>query len=157
MLVKKIMKVLSNLLGLNKKINASEIALKENGKAITLDDKIISIDERLDKISTFSEEEQVIGTWIDGKLVYRKFIIGTTPSTAGSWVGMAKISDDIDTLILLNGIVKSSATISTTIPKYESGSYNINLQTLNGTLRIWQNGYNNVPFVIVAIYTKSTD
>jgi hypothetical protein len=38
MLVKKIMKVLSNLLGLNKKINASEIALKENGKAITLDE-----------------------------------------------------------------------------------------------------------------------
>lgn len=38
MLVKKIMKVLSNLFGLNKKISASDIAIKDNnGKAKTLD------------------------------------------------------------------------------------------------------------------------
>lgn len=38
MLVKKIMKVLSNLFGLNKKISASDIAVKDsNNKAITLD------------------------------------------------------------------------------------------------------------------------
>jgi hypothetical protein len=61
MLVKKIMKVLSNLLGLNKKINANEIAIKENGKAITLDEKANKLDERLDNI----EEELKEKDWIE--------------------------------------------------------------------------------------------
>lgn len=62
------MKVLSNLFGLNKKISASDIAVKDNnGKAKTLDNY-------LDTINEYSTDEKIIGKWIDGKPIYRKVI-----------------------------------------------------------------------------------
>lgn len=59
------MKVLKNLFGLNKKISASEIAVKKNNKGVTLNDY-------LDNLNEYSTEETVIGKWIDGKPLYRK-------------------------------------------------------------------------------------
>ena len=71
MLVKNIMKVLKNLFGLNKKISASEIAIKDsNNNVYTLDD-YLKMDSR------YSTNEVVIGIWIDGKPLYRKTIIFT--------------------------------------------------------------------------------
>ena len=68
MLVSNIMKILKNLFGLNKKISASEIAFKDiNNSAFTLDQYLINL-------GTYSTEEQRIGTWIDGKPIYRKVI-----------------------------------------------------------------------------------
>lgn len=62
------MKVLSNLFGLNKKISASDIAIKDNsGKAKTLDNYLYTINE-------YSTDEEIIGKWIDGKLIYRKVV-----------------------------------------------------------------------------------
>ena len=62
------MQVLKNLFGLNKKIAASEIAIKNsNGEGVTLD-------EFLNTLDVYSTEEQIIGTWIDGKPLYRKVL-----------------------------------------------------------------------------------
>ena len=33
------------------------------------------LEDKVDKLSTYSTEEQVIGTWIDGKILYRKTIL----------------------------------------------------------------------------------
>ena len=67
MLVNKIMQVLKNLFGLNKKINASDVAVKKNNKGVTLNDY-------LDNLNEYSTEETVIGKWIDGKPLYQKVI-----------------------------------------------------------------------------------
>lgn len=68
MLVNKIMQVLKNLFGLNKKISASEIAIKDS------DNNVYTLDNYLNNRETYSTSEQVIGTWIDGKPIYRKVI-----------------------------------------------------------------------------------
>lgn len=39
---------------------------------------------KLDKMSNYSTDEQVIGTWIDGKPIYRKCYTGTASSTGGT-------------------------------------------------------------------------
>lgn len=72
------MKVLSNIFGLNKKINASDIAIKKNGKGVTLDNY-------LDSLNKYSTEEQVIGKWIDGKPIYQRLIIKNISSGANSF------------------------------------------------------------------------
>jgi len=112
-----------------------------------------------DDVDVYSTEEVKTNEVENGKKwpIYRKCIKGTMPSTAGGWVDMIKVSDYIGELFLLTGTIYSSPTIKTTIPKYESSSYNANLQILNGVLRISQNGYGNVPFIILAKYTKTTD
>lgn len=77
MLVNKIMKILKNLFGLNKKISASEIAFKD------INNSVFTLDQYLINMGTYSTEEQRIGTWIDGKPLYRKYI-GNTGSVASS-------------------------------------------------------------------------
>lgn len=62
------MQVLKNLFGLNKKISASEIAIKDSNN------NVYTLDNYLNNRETYSTSEQVIGTWIDGKPIYRKVI-----------------------------------------------------------------------------------
>lgn len=66
MLVSNIMQVLKNLFGLNKKISASEIAFKD------IKNSVFTLDQYLINMGTYSTEEQVIGKWTDGKILYRK-------------------------------------------------------------------------------------
>ena len=41
-------------------------------------DKLDELDTRLDGVETYSTEEHVVGTWIDGKPLYRKVYHGTS-------------------------------------------------------------------------------
>lgn len=65
MLVSKIMQVLSNLFGLNKKINANDIAVKDNnGKARTLDKSVI--------VNSGNNENGNWVKWADGTMIVRQ-------------------------------------------------------------------------------------
>lgn len=81
MLVSKIMQVLSNLFGLNKKISANDIAVKSsNNKAKTLD---AFLNNGYGNI--YSTNEIVIGRWKDNKSIYRKTIdCGALPNNCGN-------------------------------------------------------------------------
>lgn len=81
MLVSKIMQVLSNLFGLNKKISANDIAVKSsNNKAKTLD---AFLNNGYGNI--YSTNEIVIGRWKDNKPIYRKTIdCGALPNNCGN-------------------------------------------------------------------------
>ena len=80
MLVNKIMQVLKNLFGLNKKISASEIAIKDSNN------NVYTLDDYLKMGSIYSTNEVVIGRWIDGKPIYRKVL-----STVGLPGGTKKV------------------------------------------------------------------
>lgn len=81
MLVSKFMQILSNLFGLNKKINASDVAIKSsNNKAKTLD---AFLNNGYGNI--YSTNEIVIGRWKDNKPIYRKTIdCGALPNNCGN-------------------------------------------------------------------------
>lgn len=63
----------------------------------------------INKLDTYSTTEQVIGTWIDGKPLYRKVIFNQTLSTGsggGIWQGLITLSDyNIDKVIDINGYI----------------------------------------------------
>lgn len=57
--------------------------------------------------STYSTTEQVVGTWIDGKPLYRKVYTGTITPSSSSFAGI-DIAGDVDTLVSCNGSVDAT-------------------------------------------------
>ena len=104
-------------------------------------------------METYSTEEQVVGTWIDGKPIYRKLIFNN--STIGSII----VSLDIDTFIQFIGWYRDDNAdfpipwndFNSTYSSWCFGYYEKNKKTL--TIRSNKNftGYG------WAEYTKTTD
>jgi len=122
--------------------------------------------------NNYSTEEQVVGTWIDGKPIYQKIVSGITTSTAGTQDISLNVSIQqvIDFRLLLN--YSSGAThilnglnISTSSLTSGSISEGIKMQVHNNThtypniIRLSLKGstYLNIPFYAFVQYTKTTD
>lgn len=98
----------------------------EIGKALdatmgkVLDDKIAEVDNSLSDLSNqlselskkgvySSSNEVEIGTWIDGKPIYRMVLQGITPAQAAKHIVFANLSSlNIDKMTHIHGIVESS-------------------------------------------------
>lgn len=155
MLVSKIMKVLSNLFGLNKKINASDVAIKKNNKGVTLDNYLNNLNE-------YSTEETVIGKWYDGKPIYRKMLnsVGLAGNTKKS---IAYNIDNLDKIWIENGFAINALRI-VTVPMV---GYNGNLsekvdvwiEKQENVVKLYANGGwgNDWTFYVIINYTKTTD
>ena len=62
-------------------LNKMEAGIKQNNDSI---DEVKNIVNKVDNKFNYSTEEQMIGTWIDGKPLYRKYIdIGNLASSGG--------------------------------------------------------------------------
>lgn len=55
--------------------------------------------------NVYSTNEQVVGKWIDGKPIYQKTYITTTPSVANSNEDVCPLGVTVDELVSLDGIV----------------------------------------------------
>ena len=55
----------------------------------------------INKLNTYSEEEQVIGTWTDGKPLYRKVITKNITSTSQA---VSDVFKNLNTIVSINGI-----------------------------------------------------
>lgn len=118
----------------------------------------------------YSTDEQVIGTWINGKPLYRKVIETTTPTVAtdgtSAWrqviipnvaYGRVVSSDSIlgantrRSIILFHGKDNSAL--------YVRSHFLINTSNNNGVLEIECNNtaYNDKPVIAIVEYTKTTD
>ena len=114
---------------------------------------------------TYSPNEQVVGTWIDGKPIYRKVISSTTFSS--TYI----IADNIENIVDLKTIVyRSDYGICEFVPSRIGNTMSIdydnfqNIGTTDSTLGLtwgsgWQSGYGGMfkKIVIIAKYTKTTD
>lgn len=58
--------------------------------------------------NTYSTNEQVVGTWIDGKPIYRRVVMLTAPTTKNTQGTPVNISD-VDTVINLSNTIKSNS------------------------------------------------
>lgn len=115
----------------------------------------LNLEEAMEKNVVYSTSEQRIGTWIDGKPLYRKVITGTTNLTAGDLV------IDLSSLNI-NYISKMDGTVGTNfdykpINFYLDGNY-ISTRYAYGKMYLAStNAYTNLPFTMVLEYTKTTD
>lgn len=139
------MKVLSNLFGNNSKINASEIAIKDNnGKAKTLNNY-------LDNINKYSTDEKIIGTYIDGKPLYKKTFQVTTSATLNAFNDI--YSANIENVPSLHFQFRKGN------ERYPENHQQFSFYVVNGILKEYHtNGYYSEGELTVTLkYTKTTD
>lgn len=110
----------------------------------------------------YSLEEQVIGTWIDGKPLYRKVYQVTTPNGSGNNLDSIVIPADtsID-IVFIKGYINSSTDARVFLNVVEGSNFacayvasdkSVHMQII-GT---WD-GYKNRPAILSIDYTKTTD
>lgn len=110
----------------------------------------------------YSLDEVPVGTWIDGKTIYRKVFLGNIPNETNEWTNLFQLNDDIDQFVNLRGIMINTKTDGRIfpIPNYESTSYYIALSYLSQTryVQVMLNGwtYSAFGFIyrIIIDYTK---
>lgn len=125
----------------------------------------IAPDETDTASNNYSTDEQVIGTWIDGKPLYRKVISGTFPNrvVTGMTITDAGKIENLSELISLS---------STSYVSVYNERYSLPYLSQNGhaNLLLSQSGndcypycvislsvFTSAPFTMIAVYTKTTD
>lgn len=152
------MQVLSNLFGLNKKINASDVAVKKNNKGVTLNDY-------LDNLNEYSTEETVIGKWIDGKPLYQKVItFDNTISISYDDNTFIHNISNIDIIFVKNAFVYSKNekrfySIPVTLYNSNTATDDLNIMVDREKINFYvKSGWNTAwQKVIILNYTKTTD
>lgn len=133
------------------------MSIKYKGKTIC--GSVSGIPSGCQDTNNYSTEETVIGTWINGKPIYRKVLMVTSPTNNNATV--VATQPEIEIAIKLYGMTLSA--VNEPIPSHSTAFY----------LRTWfrceqhqivvqasaENGVNylGVPMFIIIEYTKSTD
>ena len=113
----------------------------------------------------YSEEETRIGTWIDGKPLYRKVISGKTGNSYGKdvWSEFASVIN-VDFVVNLHGTIDSKLEKAYTVSNYTNvvtDSYQFimfyNYNTNKIMYNITHSTLTNNPLIIIIEYTKTTD
>lgn len=106
--------------------------------------------------STYSTGEQVVGTWVDGKPLYRKIFTGT-----GNNTDIGNISD-VDQLVSIKGTIKATYGQIWPIPNFFSeqqywNSVFYDPSNTNVSLGTGNNYDSSSKYVVILEYTKTTD
>ena len=112
--------------------------------------------------NAYSTDERKVGTWIDGKPIYRKVIITTSPTSINDFQSIAILPENEKTLVNLRAqIYVQNASIITQVPfsfATESlGSIYFDPKTKNIIMSTNNSTYINSEVTIIAEYTKTTD
>lgn len=107
----------------------------------------------------YSTEETVVGRWIDGKPIYRRTFVTTSPNNAKIHITN---TGDIETIIDMYGFWQNANENRYTIFPYVTSSGNGSYTSgglENNNLFLWAtgDGYINRPLVAHFEYTKTTD
>lgn len=120
---------------------------------------ILELKEKIDKLTTYSTSEQVVGKWIDEKPVYRKIITGSLTKSGASTV-TSLLDIGYDTITKLDIITKNTDPI--TSQYYSSTTSNIRCYIVPASKQLKVeigSAYPTVPldYIITLEYTKTTD
>lgn len=108
--------------------------------------------------SMYSEEERVVGCWINGKPLYEKTFSATSPSTSGNPIEI-NMPENIDFIVDVKGTLLHGNQQYLPVNFYYSAKdYISTIATRTGICMHTQFGnYLNAPIVITVQYTKTTD
>lgn len=115
----------------------------------------------------YSTEETRIGTWIDGKPLYRKVILANSPSSSGNWASVALPIPNA-TVVKMSGTIYMNNDLVNMIPSQDiSGTvtkicYNARSTSNNGvpsgvSVYVSNNNFVSKKTIIILEYTKTTD
>lgn len=110
----------------------------------------------------YSTVETKIGTWVDGKPLYRKVISSTLPKVTTEDVGVTKtvsIDADIRTGFIETAYFNKDNQMMPMPFIFTGGQIIKSYMGLNGTITLWSNTtyVNEQPVTIIVCYTKTTD
>lgn len=107
----------------------------------------------------YSTEEQIIGTWTDGKTLYRKtYKFETSSGNVTYWTEFAKVPEDIETTINMYGTITDSDGNVHPINYYEADTKYIFIMVYYGTSLSYQMAGYGLSIVNFTVeYTKTTD
>lgn len=110
-------------------------------------------------IENYSTTETKIGTWIDGKPLYRICFDSTTGSTANRDSIVADCSSlNIDKILFLNGTLNGTAIKIPANYFYSNTNYgSLYYDTIAGKILAFATQYTSTPIQIILEYTKTTD
>ena len=104
----------------------------------------------------YSTEETRIGTWIDGKPLYRKVVIANSPSASDGTVIPA---DAEKNYVSIRGYLNAASGSRMFFNAIEGGVYLNTYRSSDNSIHIQTAyaGYQNKETVLVLVYTKTTD
>lgn len=121
-------------------------------------------------LDVYSTEETRIGTWIDGKPLYRKAFTGDGPTSVNVWTLIPNSSiSDIDTIVRLYGSLSDSRGVTYTIPVASASSQSSCIVVYNKQYLSTSNlhvgisvdasspSFLNLQVCVMIEYTKTTD
>ena len=116
-------------------------------------------------LENYSIEEQVVGTWIDGKPIYRQVIVTTAPTvvTNGTYVfSNIPLGCSVDYVFPATGAILQSSTQVYPIPYISNsgeGQVKTYIDKSINSIRFGTNltGFNGCQATLFAEYTKTTD
>lgn len=103
----------------------------------------------------YSTEEIRIGTWIDGKPLYRKVITNLTSGAVGNGNinFISKVPDNMATMVYIRGLI----TIDGYIWSIPTSGMDIGVQNNNIITVLRFNTWTNCPIIVTIEYTKTAD
>lgn len=117
--------------------------------------------------NVYSTEEAVVGTWIDGKPIYRRCYVGIAPETTGTAESATTTSFssgivNIDNVVKLDAMVRSDTIFTSLTSLTNAGIGVLKVHYLRSTdsiniANLKMTGYNSCPVFITCEYTKTTD
>ena len=113
--------------------------------------------------STYSTDEEIIGTWTNGKPIYRKIINTFTPSSAStSSSEVATLPDNQETLVKLEAqVYQPNLNVIVPIPfcfnTNNMGNICFNPVTKKICANVTNEVYTNAELRVIAYYTKKID
>ena len=114
--------------------------------------------ESTEQKDTYSTNEIKVGTWVDGKPVYRKVIEGVTSNTQDTGYVISSIND-IETLVLYTGSILDNNSVKHKIGTYLGGQYHsdIYIDTIGNVYISHGSAMVNKSYSLIIEYTKTTD
>ena len=115
------------------------------------------LNEKIRSANLYSTSEIVIGTWINGKPIYRKVITHSKSGLQGGVTIPTGISN-MECLVRASGSIKYSGAIWIPLSFYNTGGFNGFHLTGNGANVMYQEGtYDASEMYFILEYTKTTD
>lgn len=137
----------------------NEIKQVVNENADLLDESVLNIEKLEQSITektTFSTDEQKIGTWIDGKPIYRRVIKTTTGDVAGEWQVITS-DTHVNKLVNISGFMLGDTIRALPFSSpYQAIWFDVNV---DGNIRVavQGNSFLNAQIEACFEYTKTTD
>ncbi len=121
-----------------------------------VEDAINDVTDEVDALMTYSTNEKVVGTWIDGKPLYEKTIIGTKQSGVDF---TAIIGTNIDTAFIVSGFILATTGTVYALDRYENDYTYTRTEIYENefTFKSSTGQYTNGTVVATIRYTKTTD